>query len=274
MNRSVELGFGMPPVCRLGLATRGNTHLQTEDVLLAWERGINYWNWCGSEDGMSRAVRELGPDRSKVAVAAQIEVDDWSEDTMERELDNRLEQLQTGWLDVVTLYYVESQAEWSTITADEGAINALQNAKADGRLRAIGLTTHQRHLAALWMKTGLLDLLMIRYNAAHRGAETEIFPIAAELDLSVVCFTGLRWGALLETTKDDPPEFEIPPAREWYRFVLSHPSVSVALMAPDDRRELMENLTLLDDWRALSPERREEMKQHGDRVRNTAGPFL
>ena len=36
-------------VCRLGLATRGNTHLSKDDVLFALEQGVNYWNWCGHE---------------------------------------------------------------------------------------------------------------------------------------------------------------------------------------------------------------------------------
>ncbi len=273
MKRTVELGFGMPKVLRLGLSTRGNTHPEPDDVFLALEQGVNYWNWCGHEDGMSQAVRGLGRDRKNVVIATQIGPADWSKEAMNRELDRTLDRLQTDWLDVVTLYYVESEAEWKDITAEEGAIQALEQAKADGRLRAIGLTTHQRHLAARWAQTGLLDLLMIRYNAAHRGAETDIFPITDRLGLPVVCFTCLRWGALLRSTRHDPPEFKVPPAPEWYRFVLSHPSVGVALMAPDNREELLEDLTLLDDWRPLNTERMDELKQHGDRVRSASGPF-
>ena len=49
------------PVCRLGLATRGGTHLLKQDVLWALERGINYLNWPGHEDGMSEAIRSLSP---------------------------------------------------------------------------------------------------------------------------------------------------------------------------------------------------------------------
>jgi predicted aldo/keto reductase-like oxidoreductase len=55
--------------------------------------------------------------------------------------------------------------------------------------------------------------------------------------------------------------------------VLSHPAVSVVLMAPKDRRELEENLTLLDDWRAPTAEEFETMAAHGQRVRRHAGRF-
>lgn len=273
MTRHTDLGLGMPPVLRLGLATRGNTHPTSDDVLLALERGINYWNWCGHEDGMSQAVRELGTHRDRVVLATQIGVPDWSGDGMRGELDRLLTSLGTTWLDVVTLYYVECQQEWNQVTRPGGAMEALQDAQRDGIVRSIGLTTHQRRLAAKWVQTEMLDLVMIRYNAAHRGAESDVFPITDCLGLPVVCFTCLRWGALLEPTKQDPPANQIPLAPEWYRFVLSNPSVGVALMAPNSRAELLQNLALLDDWRELSAKRRGELAAHGDRVRESAGPF-
>ena len=55
-ERTAQLAPGLPKVNRLGLATRGNTHLKPEDVEYAVERGLNYLNWCGRSDGMSRAV--------------------------------------------------------------------------------------------------------------------------------------------------------------------------------------------------------------------------
>ena len=64
-------------------------------------------------------------------------------------------------------------------------------------MRLLGLTSHQRKLAAETARSGLLDLLMIRYNAAHRGAETDIFPVTDALGLPVVVYTCLRWGTLL-----------------------------------------------------------------------------
>ena len=37
------------------------------------------------------------------------------------------------------------------------------------------MTSHTRKLAAEMASSGLLDVIMVRYNAAHRGAEEEIF---------------------------------------------------------------------------------------------------
>src|SRR5437763_9577095 len=73
LPRWAELGRGCPPVLGLGLATRGNTHLEGADVAHAVRRGVNYLNWCGYDDGLARAVRERLVDREQAVVAMQLE---------------------------------------------------------------------------------------------------------------------------------------------------------------------------------------------------------
>ena len=271
MQRTVALAPGLTEVCRLGLATRGNTHLKPEDVEWAIKRGVNYLNWCGHPDGLSCAVARMGSVRKQVMVAAQFQARSARE--AEREFASMLEELKTDHIDVLTLYYVESQGEWDAITAPGGAWEYLHEQKRNGRLKMIGLTSHQRSLAAQWAQSEKLDLLMIRYNAAHRGAERDVFPVTQQLDIPVVTFTGLRWKALLDNTPDDPPGFIPPAAAECYRFCLTHPAVAVALAAPGNRSELDHALSLLDDWRAPEEQAQERMLAHGDRVRKHAGTF-
>src|SRR5262249_45924216 len=61
------------PVCRLGLAGRGGGGLTPEDVGYAVAHGVNFLNWCGVPDGLSRAVAEMGPRRRDVLVCVQFE---------------------------------------------------------------------------------------------------------------------------------------------------------------------------------------------------------
>jgi aryl-alcohol dehydrogenase-like predicted oxidoreductase len=233
----------------------------------------------------------------------------------EREFSRILKQLGTDWLDIATLYYVESEEEWRQIIAPGGVWDVLAKFQSDGALRMIGLTSHHRRLAAGWAlqpageadgwpkvdsagggppgaterrlngrdapagpeaaEAGRyrLDMLMIRYNAAHRGAEQDIFPTTVGRSMPVVTYTGLRWRALLAPTPDDPPGFRPPSAADCYRFCLAHPAVSVALMAPGNRSQLEENLRLLEDWRAPEPVESEAMIAHGDRVHRHASEF-
>jgi predicted aldo/keto reductase-like oxidoreductase len=259
------------PICRLGLATRGNTHLTPADIHHALGRGVNFLNWCGTPDALSQTIAELGPRRPEVMVCVQFEAR--TADEAASEFDQILRALRTDHVDVLTFYYVEEAAEWQQIAGPGGALEFCREAKQRGQLGWIGLTSHQRPLAAEIARSGSLDLLMIRYNAAHRGAEQEVFPTTDALGLPVVVYTCLRWGALLRPTPDDPLGFVVPRAPAWYRFALQSPSVTVALMAPDNRAELDEDLSVLDCREALSTEDYADLAAHGQRVRRHGGSF-
>jgi predicted aldo/keto reductase-like oxidoreductase len=259
------------PVCRLGLATRGNGDLTEADVEHALGRGINFLNWCGVPDALSRTVARMGSRRRDVLLCVQFEAR--TADEARRELETLLRELHTDWIDILTFYYVEAPREWEQIIGPGGALEVCQEAQRAGQVRWLGLTSHQRQLAATTARSGLLDALMIRYNAAHIGAERDIFPVTDALDVQVIVYTCLRWGALLEETPDDPPGFVVPRAPAWYRFALQSPSVAVALMAPGNRAELEEDLTVLDAAGPLSDEEYAKLAEHGRRVRKHGGRF-
>jgi predicted aldo/keto reductase-like oxidoreductase len=271
MRRTAVIAPGLPHVCRLGLATRGGCGLRPDDVDLALRRGVNYLNWCGHPDGLSEAVKTLGSQRPNIILAVQFQSRTSREATIE--FRSLLDDLRTDYIDIATLYYVESAEEWNTLTSPGGAWEYLDEQKRAGRLHLIGLTSHQRKLAADWAQTGLLDMLMIRYNASHCGAESDVFPVTSKRKMPVVTFTGLRWKALLEATPEDPVDFVPPAAADCYRFCLANENIAVVLTAPANRKELEDNLTLLDDWRPPSSEETSAIRAHGERVRRHAGAF-
>jgi aryl-alcohol dehydrogenase-like predicted oxidoreductase len=268
--------FGQP-VCRLGLASYGQTAITAEDLVYALARGVNFLNWAGLAEGTSRgdtftaAVASLGSRRSSVVVCAQFGAR--SADDAAAELRSALAALGTDYIDVLTLYYVERSDEWDEITSPGGALRFLLDAKRHGTIRRIGVTSHQRKLAAMMAASGLLDLVMIRYNAAHRGAERDVFPVTGPLGLPVIAYTALRWGALLRPTPEDAPGLSVPRAPDWYRFVLQHPAVAVTLAAPQNRAELDEDLQVLEATGPLGDEEYAALGRHGERVRQNAGSF-
>jgi predicted aldo/keto reductase-like oxidoreductase len=267
--------FGKP-ICRLGLASRGGGALTADDVLYAVERGVNFLNWPGDADspggpdGVSDAVASLGARRNEVVVCVQFGARSANEAAVE--LRSVLATLRTDYVDVLTFYYVERQEEWQQLTAADGALAYCRKAKADGLIRRLGVTSHQRPLAAQMARSGLLDALMIRYNAAHRGAEKDVFPVTDALHLPVIAYTAQRWGALMQPTPEDPPGFVVPSAPHWYRFALHSPSVAVVLAAPNDRAEMEADLSVLDAG-PLSPAEYAMLAEHGERVRRHAGRF-
>ena len=268
--------FGIP-VCRLGLASYGDTAITPDDVLHAVGRGVNFLNWQGLAEGPSAgdaftaAVSSLGPDRRSVVVCAQFGARTAADAAAE--LRSALAALGTDYVDVLTLYYVERADEWEELAAPGGAIEYLRDARRDGVVRRIGVTSHQRPLAARMAESGLLDCVMVRYNAAHRGAERDVFPTTQRLGMPVIAYTALRWGALPRPTAEDPPGFVVPRPPAWYRFVLQHPAVAVTLAAPQTRAELDEDLECWTPPGHSGSDEYAALAAHGERVKRTAGGF-
>jgi aryl-alcohol dehydrogenase-like predicted oxidoreductase len=269
-------GLGRP-VCRLGLASYGATAITPDDIFFALDHGVNFLNWAGlaeepsNRDAYSDAIGSVGDRRKSVVVCVQFGARRAADAATE--LRSALAALATDYIDVLTLYYVEHQGEWDEITSPGGALEYLEHAKRDGVVRRIGITSHQRKLAAQIAQSGRLDLLMIRYNAAHRGAESDVFPVTQRLGIPVIVYTALRWGALLWATPEVPPRFSVPRAPAWYRFVLQQTAVSVTLAAPQTRSELEEDLQVLEATGPLSEDEYAVLAAHGDRVRRNAGHF-
>jgi aryl-alcohol dehydrogenase-like predicted oxidoreductase len=145
---------------------------------------------------------------------------------------------------------------------------ALQKLKEDGLTRAIGYSSHNRKLATSLAKEFNPDVMMIRYSAAHRGAEADIFEPLGDDRPAIISYTSTRWGLLLQPL----PEKGFPKAMtagECYRFVLGHPSVDIVLFAPRTATELKEDVTELLEG-PLTPERMEEARRFGDAVHASA----
>ena len=136
----------------------------------------------------------------------------------------------------------------------------------------MGLTGHNRGLFPRLAAGGEFDLFHVRYNAAHRGAETETFPhLQSPGAPGLVTYTATRWGQLLKADKM-PPGQAPPPASDCYRFVMTNPAVNVCLTGPKGREQMKEALRALE-LGPLSAEDMERMKRIGDHVHDHSGRF-
>ena len=139
-------------------------------------------------------------------------------------------------------------------------------------IRFLAISSHKRKLFPELEKDKLIDIYHLRYNAAHRGAEKDVFPFFSETDgPGTVTYTTTRWGGLLNPKKM-PEGVSTPRPRDCYRFVLSNPKVHIAIAGPNSMDQLMEDLNSLEEG-PMNEEELERMRLIGDHVHQTSGIF-
>jgi aryl-alcohol dehydrogenase-like predicted oxidoreductase len=233
------------------------------------DEGLNYFFCYGFDWQMIRVLRGLNADRREKAVIGTGAYNYiWAHQNLKRTLEKRLRQLRTDYVDVFHFLGVMKPKEFTPRVRED-----LEALRRDPRVRAVSISCHHRKFAAQLAAEGALDCLMARYNAAHRGAETEVFPALDAHDVGLVSYTATRWRYLIRRSRKWSKEKPVPTPGQCYRFVLSNPAVDVCLNAPSGERQFLDNL----DAVRLGPLPEDEMqfmREYGDYVHRNAGWFM
>ncbi len=222
------------PVCRIGLSATYRPGRRT--VHKALDEGLNYFLYFGFDNHMVGALRDtIKPRRDQYVLATGAY--NWIlwHQPLRKTLERRLRQIKTEYIDLFHFLGVTRREHLTGRVREE-----LQAVRESGLVRGVSISTHDRKFAAELLRDGTLDAAMVRYNAGNRGAEIDVFPHVPESNPAVIGFTATRWRSLLRR----PVGYlgPVPTAGMCYRFVLSHPGVNVALMAPGNLREFQDNL--------------------------------
>lgn len=243
-------------VHRLGLA--GNYGIDEAGLAAALERGLDYVFWTPRQGRFTRVLREaLERDRERFVVATGTSFG-WFPGQVRRAAERALKVLGTDYLDLFQLHWLGTTSAWT-----EGTVEVLLQLEQEGKVRALGTSIHDRPRAGKLAEDSPLDALMIRYNAAHPGAERDIFPHLEKRKPAIVAYTATSWRRLLKRPRGwDGP---VPTAGDCYRFCLSNPHVDVVLTGPGSLAQLEENLAALERG-PLSSEEMEWMRRFGQVV--------
>jgi len=226
----------------------------------AFEKGCNYF-YLGSgrhKAGMRQAIRNLCRQGQRDQLVIAIQTYARFGFLMEWVFKRKLRSLGLERADILVL-------GWHNRAPSPGLVAWAQAMKAKGFCRFLAISGHQRKLFPQIAAEGQFDLFHVRYNAAHRGAEKEIFPhLQGDDRPGIVSYTATRWGQLLNAKKMPPGEL-VPASSDCYRFALSNPAVDVCLCGPRNMEQMRAALPALE-LGPLGEEDMERMKRIGDYV--------
>jgi predicted aldo/keto reductase-like oxidoreductase len=227
--------FGTP-VCRIGLSATYRPGRST--VFRALDEGINYFMYFSFDTQITSVLRETMQGRREQFVLATGGCN-WIlfHRPLRRTLEKRLRQMRTDYIDIFHYFGITRRKHFTQQVRDE-----LQAVRESGLVRGVSISTHDRKFAAELARENVLDSVMVRYNAAHRGAETEIFPQLGDTNPAVIGYTATRWTQLFWRPRGYPKGGRVPTPGMCYRFVMSNPAVHVCLMAPGNSEQFAANL--------------------------------
>lgn len=238
------------PIAPLGLASQSLQSAQM--VEMAWEAGVNYFfSYSLPSEVLQQGLKPLlARQRDQVCIAIGSESRQIHQ--LKETIDRTRQLLDLETIDVFFAEYIsptDTDAEIAAMFVE------LQQWKTNGQIRYLGASTHNRSIAQTLIHQNQLDVLMLRYNMAHRKIEQDVLPLAQSVGLPIVAFTCTRWGTLL---KGHPQWQSAPPtAADCYRYALHHPAVQIALTAPATPDQLQQNLSVLQ-----TPDLTEADRQH------------
>lgn len=222
------------------------------------EYGVNYLYWGTiPRPGFGKAIRNLArAHREDLVVVLQSY--QRSAALIRASLALNLKRLRLDYADVLLLGLYNRRPA-------NRLLDAAKKLQEQGRIRYIAISAHRRPTFQQYIDEGFFDILHVRYNAAHGGAEEEVFPfLPKEGRQGVVAFTATRWGSLIGQSETGGPR-EQTSATDCYRFALTHPDVDLVLCGPKDGEQLAVALSALD-LGPLDEGELDWMRRIGDRV--------
>ena len=139
------------------------------------EYGVNLVDcWMSEPEVRSKLGNALAPHRSRWLIQGHVG-STWRNGQYERTRDlprckeafaDLLARLQTDYVDIGMIHYIDTPQEWETVV--HGPFLAyMKELKASGKIRHIGLSTHNPLVGIAAVKSGEIEVLMFSVNPAY-----------------------------------------------------------------------------------------------------------
>ena len=242
-----RLGFGGIPIQRID---QPGTRALLKAV---HEAGINYIDtaraYTVSESWIGQSLEELGL-RDEFVLATKCRA--LTAEDMRAELAESLKNLRTDHIELYQ-FHNPSLKDLETILAPGGSMEALLEAKKEGKVGYIGLTAHLAAVFEKALEVDEIETIMFPYNIVEQQGADLIAKCAAA-GKGFIDMKPLAGGAIED-------------GRLALRYVLSNPNVTVTIPGMADPAELTANLEGAANTAPLTPEEEEACQK----VRDTLG---
>lgn len=247
----IRLGKTEMMVTRLGFGGIPIQRLSEDDAVAVVRRcldlGINYLDtangYSTSEERIGKAVKGR---RHDVFIATKTFPG--TAEIIEINLDLSLKRLGTDYIDLYQFHGVNDMPTLNKILDPEnGLYLVFEKAKKAGKIRHIGITSHQMDAAKAHVKTGRFETIMFPFNFITCEPADELLPLCREQDMGFIVMKPMAGGMLDNATIA-------------FKYLLQFPDI-VAIPGIEKVREIEEIFSIYSGSPKMTAAERKKMRQ-------------
>lgn len=179
-------GFGALPIQRVDYDTAAHI------LRKAYEGGINYFDtanfYTDSEEKMGLALADV---RENIIISSKTMGK--TPEVFWQHLENSLKMLKTDYIDI----YQFHNPTWCPKPGDgTGMYEAMLEAKAQGKIRHIGISSHRLNIAEEAVKSGLYETLQFPFSYLASEKEEALVHLCEAHDVGFICMKALSGGLI------------------------------------------------------------------------------
>ena len=240
-----RMGFGGIPIQRIDAE---GTKVLVHQML---EAGINYIDtargYTVSEEYLGYALEGI---RDKFIIATKSM--SRTKEAMAADIEISLKNLRTDYIDLYQVHNATPE-QVEQVMAPGGALEALLEAKAAGKIGHIGLTAHSLETFKMALDLPWVETFMFPYNIVETQAE-KLIAECAKRNIGFIDMKPLAGGAIEDATLA-------------LRYICANDAVTVVIPGMADPKELVQNLAAVNDTTPLTNEEKAAFLE----VRNQLG---
>ena len=233
-----RLGFGGIPIQRI---EAGDTKPLMRQLL---DAGVNYIDtargYTVSESYLGEALEGI---REHFVLATKSMARD--KEGMAKDIDISLANLKTDYIDLYQIHN-PTPADIDKVIAPGGALEALMEAKAAGKIGHIGITLHTYPLFEKALEMDWVETIMFPYNIVETQGE-DLIAKCTEKNIGFICMKPLAGGAIEDATLA-------------LRFIAANDNVTVVIPGMAAPEEIAQNIAAVCDNKPLSDDEKAAME--------------
>ena len=232
------IGFG-------GIVVMNESNGEASNIVAeAVDRGINYFDVAPSYgNAQERLGPALAPYRKNCFLACKTE--GRMKDDSRKQLEESLRLLKTDHVDLYQFHALTKMAELDKVLGPGGAMETMEAAKKEGKIRYIGFSVHSAETAVAAMDRYNFDTILFPLNwvlYTQAGFGPQILKKAQEKRMGILCLKSMAKTVWPADEKQNHPE-----PKCWYqpaafpqeasmglRWTLNHP-ITAAIPPGDER---------------------------------------